>query len=315
MHHTTVQDQSRVVNANYDTALHEIARIESLIQDKDNTIKQYESERRHMIPKMIELDEGNNALREKLQTAQAEIRILETRCAAVEERLTAALAELDDRQSKHQQLTSIPGAPFYDNATQSAMECPVLQSNGYIVPLKTVISQWFSTVAPDDGTIHRTYICPLTRTPTTLASIATQYRIREIAYHTGIDVTLPLVFNYLSENGHVVEFSFQDQLSITAKLCTIQTMQMSECVERIIVQNNTVALEINATVVSVRPPTPNLFFSLHQCQPFPLQDGGINVRCIAENFVTRNKYEVKVSLTKSTEDGWDPLGYHFMSFE
>jgi hypothetical protein len=161
------------------------------------------------------------------------------------------LVEFDEIRLKQMQLTSLPGAPFYDIATQTSIICPVLQSNGLIVPLKTVLSQWFNSVAADDGYIHRTYVCPVMQTPTTLASIVTQERIRHIAQHAGIDTRMPLVFSYRTESGQTTEFDFQDQLNITARICAIQTMLINDCVERIVVHKNTMALEIVATVNEV----------------------------------------------------------------
>jgi hypothetical protein len=202
------------------------------------------------------LENVNAAANTELHDAHKEIHALRSQSSSLEQNLTSTSMNLQAALSKHLQLTSLPGAPFYDHVTHTVMACPVIQSNGHIVPLKAVISQWFSTVAPDDGTIHRTYVCPIMRTPTTLASMATQDRIRHIAQHAGVDTSLPLVFSYCSDSGESVEFRFQDQLNIIARICAAQTMQISECVERIIVQDNAMTLEINATVAQATPTPP-----------------------------------------------------------
>jgi hypothetical protein len=144
-------------------------------------------------------------------------------------------------------LTSLPGAPFYDPSTQTAVACPVLQSNGQMVPLKTVITQWAAASSPHDGYMHRTYVCPVMLIQTTLASTSIQERMRHIAQHTGIDIALPLVFTYQSETGQETEFRFEDQLGIISKIFAIQTMKIDQCVEHAIIQHNTMAIEINAT--------------------------------------------------------------------
>jgi hypothetical protein len=48
---------------------------------------------------------------------------------------------------------------------------------------------------------------------------------------------------------------------------------------------------------------------------FIAQDGGIDIKCVAERIDTRIKYHVKATLTKSSDDGWDPLGCHCINIE
>jgi hypothetical protein len=64
--------------------------------------------------------------------------------------------------------------------------------------------------------------------------------------------TPPLVFGYKSESGLHTDFQFQDQLNIisriSALLCMEQDTTQLEC---IIVQHNTMSLEINATMNQV----------------------------------------------------------------
>ncbi len=178
----------------------------------------------------------------------------QTKLVAAEQLLGAMKAELESAQIKHMQLTSQPGAPFYDPNTRTAITCPVLQSNGHIVPFKSILSKWAETAGPEDGYIHRTYVCPIMQQPTTLASLATQDRIRHIAKHAGINIDPPIVFSYMSD-GVWNDFSFHDQLNIVAKICAVQTMQIEECVEQLIVQRNTMAVEINAAFTQARLPT------------------------------------------------------------
>jgi hypothetical protein len=195
---------------------------------------------------------------EKLSThANDEIASLKTKfdttlseLFVAEQFVDTARADLVALKSKYTQLTSQPGAPFYDPKTCDMIVCPVLQSNGHIVSLESVVSAWFAVASPEDGYIFRTYICPVMQQPTTLASIATQDRIRHIAQHAGIDTDSPLTFSY-QVDGEWVDFLFQDQLNILAKLCTVQTMQITHNVEQIMVHRNTMALEINASFAQV----------------------------------------------------------------
>ena len=247
-----LQDEYRKATMNYDTAAIEIARLELALQDKDRLIKEHESIQKNMISEIHGLESIKAAAHTTIENAMQESQSLKAKCSELERRLAITTQELQASHTMQLQMTSIPGAPFYDTTTQTAMACPVLQSNGQIVPLKSVIARWFSTVTPDDGHLHRTYVCPIMRTPTTLASMATQDRVRSIAQLAGIDTTPPLVFGYKSESGLHIDFQFQDQLNIISRisglLCMEQDTAQLEC---IIVQHNTMSLEINATMNQV----------------------------------------------------------------
>ena len=239
-----------MANANYETALLEIGRVEALMHSRDIEIAQHESEKKAMRTRVQNAEDATRAAESNTRNLQKQLEATNSELTTMEQRLNTAIAELSTARSRHMQLTSQPGAPFYDPATSAAVECPVLQSNGQIVPLKSVLTRWFASAGPEDGYVFRTYICPLMQQPTTLASLATQDRIRHIAQHAGINITPPLVFSYMSESGWI-DFPFHDQLNITSKICAIQTMQITDCVELIIVNHNSMSLEINAAFTQV----------------------------------------------------------------
>ena len=225
----------------------ELERTERLIHERDLAIEQSAAEQRQLQSKMSNLETSNTSMRTGIENMQKELGRLKEEYSAAENRRTAVATELHAAIQKHLQLTSLPGAPFYDPSTQTAVACPVLQSNGQMVPLKTVITQWAAASSPHDGYMHRTYVCPVMLIQTTLASTSIQERMRHIAQHTGIDIALPLVFTYQSETGQETEFRFEDQLGIISKIFAIQTMKIDQCVEHAIIQHNTMAIEINAT--------------------------------------------------------------------
>ncbi len=243
------QEQCRQATASYFTAIGEISRIESLIQEKDSIIEEQTTEINTLKIRVNEGDRNVASANQEKFVLIAELSLTKATLSESEKRLIEVSKEVNTMHTKSMQLTSLPGAPFYDPNTRSAIECPILQSNGHIVPYRTLITQWFQSPNPEDGYIHRTYICSIMRQPTTIASLCTQDRIRSIAKHAGIDTNPPIKFIYSS--GHEwIEFSFQDQLSIMAKLCTIQTMQVMESVEHIVVQRNTIAIEINSSLTA-----------------------------------------------------------------
>ena len=289
--------------------------MESLVHDREQAIEQHELEKRQLQSEIYSLKEDVSRISMSCDSISKEkLEIEEVRDSTQRQNATLA-AEISALNSKKLSLTSYPGSPFYDVSTQTSIVCPVLQSNGYIVSLKTVLSQWFQAVAAEDGYIHRTYICPVMQTPTTLASTAIQDKIRMIALHAGVDTTTPLVFSYQSEPGRQTEFNFQDQLNITARICAVQTMQVTECVERIVIQHNTMTLEIFAKVNQVNGL--NSTHSSHFISSFTHAQNrdGIRIKCTAEKFECRTKYDVKVSLPYFASDSWDPLRDNDITFE
>jgi hypothetical protein len=231
--------------------LAEIGRIEGLVQEKEKYIE-YQGEELYKLQGRLRETE---ALLETtlLNTTQLQMEVTASNAKIVEseQRLETTKASLSSSRTIQAQLTSQPGAPFYDSSTRAAMACPLLQSNGYIIPFKSIVTQWFAAAGPSDGYVHRTYICPVMQQPTNIASLAIQDRIRHIAQHAGLNIESPISFSYISDDGQWIEFSFNDQLNILAKLCTVQTMQISNCTEHIVIHRNTMAFEINAAITSV----------------------------------------------------------------
>lgn len=241
---TPPQEKCLLANSNYEAALLDTERA---MVDRDNAISQHELDKKTLRNTIQRNQEAAN-VREKL--LQEKLDAMKSELANATDQLDACTNQLAAAHSKQKQLTSQPGAPFYDSTTNVAVVCPVLQSNGHIVPLKSVYTKWFETAGTHDGYVFRTYVCPLMQQPTTLASLATQDRIRHIAQHAGINIDPPLIFSYMSNDGWTV-FQFHDQLHIASKLCTIQTMQITESTEIIMVDHNTMSLEITAVAIQV----------------------------------------------------------------
>ena len=233
------------MNSSYESALAEITRVESLVHEKETEIERLQLK--------LEKEEGQHVsqmkdIKTKLAEIESKFQDLSAANTETELRLTTSISELAAARSLQTNLTTIPGAPFYDADTQKAIVCPVLQSNGHIVSFNTICLQWLSNAGPDDGYPHRTYICPITQQPTTLASMATQDRIRSIAQNIGLHVKTPFVFSYVADDG-CYEFRFQDQLNIIATVSAMQTAQTDETVEYVMVRRNTMKLMIKATRV------------------------------------------------------------------
>jgi len=303
------QEQCRLATAEHDIAITEIARIESTIQEKDYEIERGNTENLRLILKMQELEVQLATLRSGTDSQQEELTRLRTSCASIEQQLIEVSTELSTR--KQHQLSSLPGAPFFDPVTLTAMICPVLQSNGHIVPLSTIIDQWLATASPHDGYMHRTYVCPIMQVHTNLASVATQERIRQIAQHAGIDTAIPLAFGYQSEIGKYTEFEFHDQLGIISKICAINAMQLNERVEQAIIQHGTLIIEINTHRAQVKRVC--IFFkptTINNHTKLCWQDGELQIRCSVERLDTRARYDVNAILAHHFHDHWDPMGAH-----
>ena len=229
----------------------ELERTDARIQEQNMALEQSAIEQRRMQSKIQELESSNASMHEMIESIKKEVDQLKEECVVKDQHCATTLAELHAREQQHQQLTSLPGAPFYDAITQTTMACPVLQSNGQLVPLKTVITQWAAASSPHDGYMYRTYVCPVMLLQTTLASAATQERIRSIARSAGIDTTPPLVFSYHSDTNQETVFEFEDQLAIITKIYAMHTMEIDQCTEHAMVQHNTMVIELNAAFALV----------------------------------------------------------------
>ena len=272
---------------------------------------QAHTENLHIISKTQKLEEQLATMRTGMESLQGEFIRLNTSHTSTKQRLVEVSDELQSLASirKQQQLNSIPGAPFFDPTTQTATACPILQSNGCIVPLKKVINQWFAAATPHDGYMHRTYVCPIMQVHTNLASVAIQERIRQIAQQAGIDTAMPLAFNYQSETGEFIEFEFHDQLGIISKVCAIHAMQLSEHEERAIIHHNTLLIVINAhrTQVKYVCIVEKSETSDTTITKTPTQDGELHIRCFVERLDSRTRFNVNAVIAHNTADHWDPM--------
>ena len=113
-------------------------------------------------------------------------------------------------------------AQFVDPGTGVQLRCPVIQNNGVVRSLGSVIDIWAK--ASDMGQSHafRMFSCPITRSFVLLSSPSPIVdTVMKLAGAAGVDKTSPIVFKYKGVDGVWAEFPFDEQLELIARLCSV----------------------------------------------------------------------------------------------
>ena len=131
---------------------------------------------------------------------------------------------------------------FDDPATGRPIQYPVIQQNGVIVDLYRVILAWTKHSNDDDDHPYRNYICPVTRSQTSLARIGIITKIQEIALELGRDLTPPIEFEFKNSSDRWVKFGLMDQLRILAKISCMYVNKTNT--SAIMVKNDQICFDI-----------------------------------------------------------------------
>jgi len=131
---------------------------------------------------------------------------------------------------------------FDDPATGKPIQYPVIQQNGVIVDLYRVIMAWTKQSNDDDDHPYRNYICPITRSQTSLARIGIVSKIQEIALELGRDLTPPIEFEFKNLADRWIKFGLMDQLRILAKISCMYVNNISA--SAIMVKNDQICFDI-----------------------------------------------------------------------
>jgi hypothetical protein len=132
---------------------------------------------------------------------------------------------------------------FDDPGTGKPIQYPVIQQNGVIVDLYKVVIAWTRNSNEDDDHPYRNYICPITRTQTSLARIGIISKIQEIALELGRDLTAPIEFEFKNLSDKWTKFGLMDQLRILAKISCMYFNKVSASAA-IMVKNDQICFDI-----------------------------------------------------------------------
>lgn len=343
-----MQKQIKKLTDDFDAALIENAqleaeglnkdrRIEALVSEISKITERHAKECRALQESLTRSDALLHASRQNLDRCQGEIAQLNAKLCGAECRVRELTNELAEARNIELRMALHPGAPFYDPVVQGAAVCPVIQSNGLIVPFKSVIARWLEHGSPHEAHIHRTYVCPVLRDNTNLASIAIQERVRLIAQQAGICTALPFTLSVKPEDAeNWTELDFHEQLKIIAHLCVVPSIthagEEGESSQVVFADRNSLVIEIKAAISKVKRGRPSrLSVSLHdnlhpharadflRCPPQTRQDGNTHVNFIVENISTKTNKRYSVRTEKNVPqhdlDPFDSMIFNSVFYE
>ena len=185
-------------------------RIKKELQSRESVITELETKLNKAKSETAEVLSEFSDLRAGFDHEKSELGL---RIEALETRLTESQRIAD--------LHAFTVARFTDMATGVQRRCPLMQNNGVVQSLSTVIGVWAQE--PDMGQFHafRMFTCPVTKSFSMISPFPILDTFMKLAGSAGIDTTSPIVFSYRVAGGAWVEFTFHEQLELIARLCNV----------------------------------------------------------------------------------------------
>ena len=141
--------------------------------------------------------------------------------------LTSFRGIIDDLEKK---AISMKGLfeKFTDPVTKKQLTCPVIQNNGVIRSLGSIIDIWLKEA--DMGQCHafRMYQCPVLKSFTMIAPVQIVETFNSLAASIGVDVDLPFHFSFKKDDGSWGRFPFHEQLELIARLCAVYNQRKND---------------------------------------------------------------------------------------
>ena len=109
---------------------------------------------------------------------------------------------------------------FQDPSSRVPYKYPVMQLNGHCMDLQNIIAIWAKTAPEGDNHPYRSYICPLTRTPTSLVHLKVNSRLQAHANALGVQLLPPMFFE-IKRDGQWTPFTFTNQFYLIAQVSFI----------------------------------------------------------------------------------------------
>ena len=216
-----------------------------------------------------------------MEAAGAEVRVLTTHVAQLElenealhlqgndealreelRRMTAERDEMAERLQRIDALRLSRQGLLYDRIALDAASCPVFLGTGCVMSMRSLVKMWAQGPGLFDGEAHRVITCPRTLEQTFVAPRAQVDFVRDMAQAVGVDVAIPLCFQFTKPpRGEWTEFTFYDQIALASRVCKIYRRRSVEAGDFVIAGTGTlkVVFALGETILEIPEDDGNRF--------------------------------------------------------
>lgn len=208
------EDQHRVTEQRLETDLINLNdELQQMQRDHTTAMEAAAAEVRTLTTRVVQLELENEALQ------------LQGDNAALQEALTLMTAERDGMAERLQRIDALSSnrqGLLYDRIALDAASCPVFLGTGCVIGMRSLIRMWAQGPGLFDGEAHRAVTCPRTLEQTFVAPRAQVDFVRDMAEAVGVDVAVPLRFEFTKPpRGEWTEFILHDQIALASRVCKI----------------------------------------------------------------------------------------------
>ena len=211
---TTLEAENKLLNTQLDVAKSSIksrdAELVSKSKELEELQKKLEASDATMASALSEFGGHQERFNEEKKVLDARIQALEVEVAG-NKRVVDLYSAISTR--------------FVDPLTSEPHRCPVMQNNGVIRSIGGIIDIWLRESNMGQSNAFRMFQCPVLRNFTMIAPFSIVDTVLKLAGSSGVDVSLPLMFCFRGVDGSWVEFSFNEQLELIARLCDVYSQR------------------------------------------------------------------------------------------
>ena len=224
--------------------------------------------------------------RKKLGLARGELEKFKEDSAKKVSKLDGELASfrkiIDTLETKAESIKGLY-EKFTDPITKQNLICPVIQNNGVIRSLSSIIDIWLKETDMGQSHAFRMYQCPVLKSFTMLAPVQIVETFNSLAVSIGVDVNLPVHFSFKKDDGSWDKFPFHEQLELIARLCAVYNQRKNENKPP---EQRNVTIEEVSFMILMRPIA---------------HGGGHRLEC----YGVKNKGGSRVDINVVFAEGWD----------
>ncbi len=126
-----------------------------------------------------------------------------------------------DEYQKHTEKVKVLVDRFNDPITNEKLRCPIIQNNGVVRSLSSIVNIWLNEIDLGQSNAFRMYQCPVLKSFSMIAPFQIVETFMSLAASVGVEIDLPVKFSFKQDDDSWKEFPFHEQLELIARLCTI----------------------------------------------------------------------------------------------